>query len=82
MTFNEAKALTHGQIIYYRCATNADGTPMRAKVMGRVKLWKRSPERIQIPMKRGLRETFHVTEDDLENWSLDEGEAQEILDAR
>ena len=38
MTFDEAKNLTYGQILYHTHHRNADGTPQRWRVNGRVRL--------------------------------------------
>ena len=54
MTFDEAKNLTYGQILYHTYFCNADGTPQRWRVNGRVRLWKRNPARIRVPLKHGL----------------------------
>ncbi|MHA1952445.1 MAG: hypothetical protein ACW96U_00675 [Candidatus Heimdallarchaeaceae archaeon] len=54
MTLQQAKKLRIGQIVYDTLKTNADGTPYRWRVNGKIKLWKRYPERIQIPIKRGM----------------------------
>ena len=61
MEIKEAKKLKYGQTIYHKTLTNSDGTPMRFRVMGSVKTWKRDPNRIRIPLKRGLYETGELT---------------------
>ncbi len=53
MKLSEAKNLEQGQTVYHRTKTNADSSPMRAKVTS-VKIWKRSPDRIEIGLKHGL----------------------------
>jgi hypothetical protein len=75
MTLAEAAALRHGQTVYHCSKRNADGTPMRARVMGRVKLWKRNPARIEVPMKHGMYDPFRLNEGQLSSWSLDEERA-------
>jgi hypothetical protein len=55
MTVQEAKVLRSGTPLHHVSKTNADGTPMRAKVTS-VKTWKRSPERVEVRVKRGLYE--------------------------
>ena len=69
LTLDEAKGLRQGQLL--NCwrldgkgeCLNADGTPMRFKVTS-VKTWKRTPERVEIRVQRGLYEhyTFDQTE--------------------
>jgi len=41
-----------------------DGTSRTAKVNGRVRTWKRDPNRVEVPVKYGLREcgTFDATD--------------------
>lgn len=65
LTLESAKTLTHGEIVYHRTQTNSDQSPQRWKINGRVKLWKRSPDRIQIPIKHGLYSYDYITESDL-----------------
>jgi len=55
ITLQQAKQLTYGDIIYSNHFTGADNkTPVRWRVNGQVKTWKRDSERIQIPVKHGL----------------------------
>jgi len=72
MTLDEAKNLKLGQVIYSRLWTNADGSPQRWRVNGKVKTWVRSPERVKVPLKRGLYEFSYLTETYLENFDLTE----------
>jgi hypothetical protein len=62
ITLEQAKLLQPGTILNHSNAShNADGTPARFKVTS-VKTWKREPDRIQIRVKRGLREHYTWTE--------------------
>ena len=55
ITLQQAKQLTYGDIIYSNHFTGADNqTPIKWRVNGQVKRWKRDPDRIQIPVKHGL----------------------------
>lgn len=72
ITLKQARELQYGQIIYCKHYVNADGTPQRWKVNGRVKTWKRNLGRIQAPLKRGLYEYDYLTEFNLEQFSLTE----------
>lgn len=67
ITLEEAKALEWGQFVYLRDM----GKPVRARVNGQVKTWKRSPERVQVPLKHGLYEFGYLTESNLERFSLE-----------
>lgn len=71
LTLEQAKQLKRGDILYHRINSNADGTPQRWKVNGRVKRWKRSPDRIEVPLKHGLYDHDTLTENDLELVSLE-----------
>ena len=55
ITLDEAKALTHGDILHHRTNRNADGSAQRWRVNGKVKRWKTRPDEIQVPLKYGLR---------------------------
>ena len=66
ITLEQAKALRHGDIIHDNRATNKDGTCYRWRVNGKVKTWKRTPERLCIPVKRGMWEYSYLTEKNLE----------------
>jgi hypothetical protein len=72
-----AKDLTHGTIIYYKHGRNADGTPARFKINGRVKRWKRTPDRVEIPIKRGLWEYAYLENGNLCEFALREDDARE-----
>ena len=72
ITLEQAKSLTTGTIVYAIEQTNADGTPMRLKVNGKVKTWKRDTSRVQVPYKRGLYEYGYITEQDIHLVSLTE----------
>ncbi len=63
MTLQEAKGLRHGDIIRHNTNKNADGTCQRWRVSGMVKTWKRSPERVKVPIKHGLYANDYLTED-------------------
>lgn len=71
----DAKNLGHGTIIYLKDYTNADGTPQRFRINGRVKRWKRTPDKISVPIKRGLWEFSYLTNADLDDFTLTEEEA-------
>lgn len=72
ITLEEAKALTHNTILYHRHNKNADKTSQRWKVNGKVKRWKRQPDRIEVPMKHGLWMYGTLTDEDLSVVSLSE----------
>jgi len=65
MTFDEAKNLKLGDIIYHVNFKNVKGTQERWRVSGKVKLWKRDPTRIRIPIKYGLFSNGYLDEKSL-----------------
>jgi hypothetical protein len=65
MTLEEAKRLKIGDILHHLYHENADGTPERWRVNGKVKTWKRSSKRILVPIKHGLRGYGHLTQNSL-----------------
>jgi len=92
ITLKQAKQLTYGDVIYSNQFTNANKTPRRWRVNGQVKIWKRDPNRIQIPVKYGLynhaylcagtisnKVYYYSTVLELENFELDNDKAIEIL---
>jgi hypothetical protein len=75
ITLEEAKRLQHGTILYYTKACNADGTPQRYRVAGTPKTWKTMPEKVEVPLKYGLKTWARLTENHLEHFCLHEWEA-------
>lgn len=73
ITLNQAKALTPGDYVHDVTGTNADGTPTRWRVNGQAKTWKRSPDRVKVPLKHGMYSFDYLTENDLEKVSLGYG---------
>lgn len=61
ITLEQAKQLNYGDILYSNEYVNSDNTPQRFRVNGSVKTWKTDPNRIRIPLKRGLREYGELT---------------------
>ena len=62
ITFEEAKELRIGQTLYHVTMRDANRTPSKWRVNGKVKLWKRSPWRIQVPISRGLYQHNYLNE--------------------
>lgn len=55
-----ALTLRHGQILHHKTVKNADKTPMRVRVTGKVKTWKTRPDDFRIPVAHGLRDYGYV----------------------
>lgn len=66
------ESLRPDNIIHHMSAKNADGTSLRGKVNGMVKLWKRYPLKFRLPMKYGIRTYFYITEDNAKDWYIPE----------
>lgn len=72
ITLDEAKALLPGRILYEMYSHNADGTPCRWRVNGKVKTWKQDQSRVQVPVKHGLYDYAYLTENNRGFFSLGE----------
>jgi len=75
ITLEQAKELNYRDTLYHVSNRNADGTPQRWRVNGKVKTWKRSPHRVQVPLKHGLYSYDYLTESSLDLVCLTEEEA-------
>jgi len=73
LTFADALALHHGQTLHHAELKNSDGTPLRVRVNGKVRTWKRDPQRIEVPCKHGLYDYYTLDQHDIElrRWLLD-----------
>lgn len=71
LTLGVAKCLEVGTTLYHNTLKNADQTPMRFKLIGKPKTWKRSPERVELSLKRGLYQYFRVNESELHQFYLE-----------
>jgi hypothetical protein len=72
VTKNELFTLACGTILHHVKAINADGTPLRARVNGRMKVWKTRPNEFRLPMKYGLLTCFYITQSNAHEWVLPE----------
>ena len=68
MTLDQAKQLIYGDVIYHAILKNADGTPQRWRVNGKLKLWKTRPHEIRIPLKRGLYQFYYLDHNNLDEF--------------
>ena len=74
MNFSEAENLHRGQTLYHVREKNSDGSALRVRVNGRVRTWRRSPGKIQIPTKYGMYDSHTIDERELGQWTLEEPE--------
>lgn len=75
ISLSQAKALTVGTVLYHARNRNADGSPQRWRVSGKPKTWKRSPQRVEVPVKHGLYMNFRIRQEYLHMFSFTEREA-------
>lgn len=73
MTLEQAKTLTYGQHVHHVSVTNADGTPQRFKVTGKVKTWKTRPSEVRVPIKRGMYEHGYLDHHNISEFNLGYG---------
>lgn len=72
LTLSQAKELKHGTIVFHVNHKNSDGSAQKWKVNGKVKTWKRSPEKVQISVKYGMYRYDYITENELHLITLEE----------
>jgi hypothetical protein len=65
ITIEQAKQLTYRDELHYNSIKNSNGTCARIRINGKVKLWKRNPNRIEIPYKHGLYDYGYLTENNI-----------------
>ena len=69
MTRGQTLGLGYGDWLYHRTKRQAGGRePLRVRVSGSVRTWKRDPTRIEVPTKWGLRGHHVITERELPDW--------------
>ena len=70
MTRTDAQGLRPGSILHHLTLRNADASPLRARVTGRIKLWITRPDEFRLPVKHGLRDSFYITERNAHEWTI------------
>ncbi len=55
---------------WHRTARNSDGSPVRCRANGKVKLWKTRQTEFRLPVKYGLREFFYITPHNAADWTV------------
>ena len=74
ITKQDAMQLRHGQHIHHVSLKNADGTPVRARITGKCKVWKTRPNDFRIPWKHGLYTYGEVNELNGAEWNIGYGD--------
>lgn len=67
-------SLPIGSTIYFRMGSNADGSPVRWRINGKVKLWKTRPDEFKVPIKYGLKQCDYITHLNADMFYLTEDE--------
>lgn len=75
ITLEEARNLEYRQTIYNRYGRNADGSPERWRVNGKLKEWKNRPGEFRLPIKWGLKTGGYLTHQNAHMFTLTEEEA-------
>jgi len=65
-------ALKYGDILYHVRHRNADGTTLRVRVVGKCRVLKTRPEQWQLPLMRGLRQSFYIDNTCADQWATSE----------
>lgn len=77
MNLRQAKSLKTGTVLHYTGESTCEEyrakkrEPRRFRVTGSVQEWKRNPERVKVPIKRGLNEYGYMDETNLHNFHLE-----------
>lgn len=70
ITKEQAKMLQHGTILHHVSLKNADGSPVRCRINGKVKTWQRQPDAFRLLVKYGLKDCFYITERNANEWTI------------
>ena len=73
MTRKHAVNAKNGSHFHHVTLKNSDGTPVRVRVTGVCKTWKRDTDRFQLPVKYGFKDCFYITEENCKNWRVGYG---------
>jgi hypothetical protein len=66
-----AKLQTTYVLMFEHCSLkNSDGTPVRARQTGKLKVWVRSPSKFQLPVKHGMYQSFYIDNNNASDWRL------------
>lgn len=67
MTRDELLALPYRTTLLHKTERTASG-PLRCRINGKPRLWKRQPDYFELPVKHGLRTCFYITPSNLDDW--------------
>ncbi len=66
----QVKKLRYRDELYHKDLKDSRGHSVRARVNGKIQLWKTRPNEFRLPMKHGLKDTFQLTQDNADQWTL------------
>lgn len=72
MTRALATKLPLGTILLHKRLTNADGSPLRARINGICHERNERNEQFRLPMKHGLYKCFYITLENAADWSYND----------
>jgi len=67
-----AQSLHPGATLYHVRLRNRDGTPLRGRINGMLKTWKRDLLRFRLPMKHGMYDFFYIERHNANEWRTKE----------
>lgn len=70
ISVKQAKKLTYRDTIYVKNQYGSDGYRVRWRINGKVKTWKRNPDKIEIPIKHGLYDYGYLDNSNLDFFIL------------
>jgi hypothetical protein len=77
ITKEQIMELPLGYELHHRWARNADGTPERWRINGKVQTWKTRPEDFKVPVKYGLYSYGYITHNEVHHFCLTAEEVKE-----
>lgn len=69
MSITKAQAQT-ARHFEHATLKNADGTPLRARAIGKCKVWKTRLDAFSLPIKHGLYDYGYITQDNADKWNV------------
>lgn len=70
ITRQQAIALPYRFELHHVRLKNADGTPVRCRINGKCKVWKRRPDDWELPVKYGLKQCFYLNPYNADEWVI------------
>jgi len=70
VTLKQVKKLGYRDELYHKDLKDSQGHSMRARVNGKIQLWKTRPTEFRLPMKHGMYDTFQLTHLNADQWTL------------